>query len=142
MAKKKRDTKFVRGRGQSGLQIREEIDDSLLPSPDELEKYKTLDPNIIDWLKERAEKEQEFRHHFNDQRLKLTGKTINNEVRINTMGLVFAFIIMLISLPLSAYLVVNGYSLVGGIFGGATMLAVITAFLSKVKSNNNEKTRV
>jgi len=140
MAKKKRDTKLVRKGNQSGIQIQEEIDDSLLPSPEELQKYKELDENIINWLKERAEKEQNFRHKFNLERLKLTGKHIKNEALINTLGLIFAFVIMVLSLPISAYLILNGHTIVGSILGGATLLTVITAFLSKVKSNNNEKT--
>jgi len=61
-------------------------------------------------------------------------------MQINTLGLIFAFILMLILLPLSGYLILKGHSMVGSVFGSATMIAIITAFLSKVKSNNNENT--
>ncbi|NPA46022.1 MAG: hypothetical protein GXO24_02285 [Chlorobi bacterium] len=136
MTKRKRQTKAVQEGKRVGLQIHEEYDDSLLPAPEELKKYKELDPNIIEWIKTRAQKEQEFRHHFQNERLRLTEKQIENEAYINKWGLIFAFLIMLISIPTSAYLILSGMTIAGSILGGVVLSGVVIAFLQKVNGSN------
>lgn len=39
-------------------------DDNVLPTPQELEAYKQVDPKIVDFLIESAKAEQAFRHGF------------------------------------------------------------------------------
>ncbi len=65
MAKRKRSAQVSPKRAV----LREEISDDFLPSPEELSKYKELDPDIINWLKKRAEEEQKFRHRFQQKKL-------------------------------------------------------------------------
>ena len=47
------------------------IDDSLLPNASELEKLKEVDPNIIQWLLNHAEIEQNARIQYNKDFMKI-----------------------------------------------------------------------
>ncbi len=97
-------------------------DDSLLPDAAEVEKYFIMDPNILHWLKERAEKEQDFRHESVRERTTLINTNEKRIHTINTVGLIFAFIFLLVGLLSSVYLIITGCSIAGSIFTGFTLL--------------------
>jgi uncharacterized membrane protein len=122
MAKHQQITK---ARGNSGGQQVERsvyVDDNLLPDAEEIQKLHAIDPNIMDWLKERAEKEQEFRHVTFGNRTQIIASNEKHNRTLNTLGLIFAFILMLSGMFYSAFLVHSGQSITGTIFSGATLL--------------------
>lgn len=61
MGKQNKHTKGIALQGEKGngdhYEQHESYDDSMLPDASELDKLKALDPNIIDWIKERTAKE-------------------------------------------------------------------------------------
>ena len=57
MAKQSRKAQLTRSNTHQGHTIEEVFDDNLLPDATEIQKLSELDPNIMTWLKERAEKE-------------------------------------------------------------------------------------
>ena len=50
------------------------IDDNLLPSAEELAKYKSISDEIIPWIMKRVEEEQKVRLTFNEDNMKLATK--------------------------------------------------------------------
>ena len=56
MAKQSRKAQLTRSNTHQGHTIEEVFDDNLLPDATEIQKLSELDPNIMTWLKERAEK--------------------------------------------------------------------------------------
>lgn len=97
-------------------------DDNLLPDADEVERYHAIDPTILDWLKEKAGQEQDFRHKIYSERLSLV---VSNEQRIhllNIVGLCFGFVFLIMGLCLSVYLILKGCSIAGSVFTGFTLL--------------------
>lgn len=120
--------------------IEEIFDDNLLPDATEIEKLSKLDPNIIEWLKQRAEKEQEFRHTTFRSKITLVDKTEKGLRWINYLGLLFSFVLLGGGMYLSYTLIIRGHELIGSIFSGVMLVAIASIFMSKVKSNNNEKT--
>lgn len=52
-------------------------DDSLLPSAEKLSRLKEIEPDIVRWLMNRAEKEQDARIEFNHRRMQLAHKEMN-----------------------------------------------------------------
>jgi len=71
------------------------IDDSLLPNADELKRLKVIDPTIIQWMKERAELEQNARIGFNKGQLQLADYNLRKTHKFNFTALVFSFILFL-----------------------------------------------
>jgi len=113
------------------------VDDSLLPAAEELEKLIKLDPNIMDWMKERCALEQDTNIEFNKNRIKLTNKDMT-WFHVNTLfSMIFVFVIAIAGLLMAYFLISNGHTVVGSIFG-ATGLAVML-FSMRKSPNNVEK---
>lgn len=75
MAKQSRKASLSKSEEHQGHTFEEIFDDSLLPDATEIQKLSAIDPNIIQWLKERAEKEQEFRHNVFSKKVKMVSKS-------------------------------------------------------------------
>ena len=68
------------------------VDDSALPSPQELEAYKRIDPRIVDLLIENTRKEQQHRHETDRMKLKILRRSESRIERINFWGMTFAYL--------------------------------------------------
>lgn len=64
MSKSQQQTRGVSRRDGVAIEQNTIVDDSLLPSAEELEKLKQIDPSIIEWIMRRTEKEQDARIKF------------------------------------------------------------------------------
>eukprot|EP00825_Cyclidium_porcatum_P014840 TRINITY_DN18115_c0_g1_i1.p1 TRINITY_DN18115_c0_g1~~TRINITY_DN18115_c0_g1_i1.p1 ORF type:complete len:185 (-),score=7.35 TRINITY_DN18115_c0_g1_i1:99-653(-) len=116
------------GVGQQ-LEQSEVIDDNLLPEPEIIEKYQRLDPEIFQWLKCRAEKEQEFRHEFNRGRMKNFSQGARGIRIFNICALIFCFCFLTFGSFLSYYLLSNGQITTGTIFSGVYFIAGATLLI-------------
>ncbi len=118
------------GKGHQ-VEVTSSYDDYPLPDADELCRLKELDPNIIDWLKNRAEKEQEFRHEVTRDRNRIVEKNSKGERSINRLGLVCAFLIMMFFGGCSFWLLHEGKTLVGSAFTGVSILMAAAIFAGR-----------
>lgn len=91
MAKQRRKAELTRSQDRQGQVYEETFDDSLLPDAAEIQKLHAIDPEILEWLKKRAEKEQEFRHETFQKRVDIVRRSEGGERWINYLGLIFAF---------------------------------------------------
>ena len=142
MAKQQRRQQLVRNQqGQQGHMVEEVFDDNLLPDAAEIEKLYAIDPHILAWLKQSADKEQAFRHKAFETKTDLVRNNERGLRKVNTMGLVFSFILTLAAMGFSSWLIFCDHEILGSIFGGGVIIAIISAFLSKVivpkQSNHN-----
>jgi uncharacterized membrane protein len=108
------------------------VQESLLPIPEELAKFKDIDPSIVSWMMQYADKEQEMRIKFNLERLNLTA----GEQNIIKTSLWLAFLIAVLFIGLAALLIFFGQSIAGTIFGGVALILCVQAFL---KFGRNQK---
>jgi uncharacterized membrane protein len=138
MAKQSQQNKLAKNsRNELMVEQNLTIDDSLLPSATELEKLKEVDPNIIQWILNRAEIEQTARIELNKEHMKLNGYNIRKVHRFNFTALFFGFILFLSVLTLSAFFIINGMEIQGSIFGGSAIIAGIVFFI-KAAANNRK----
>ena len=141
MAKQQRSIKNTQVHHANGKGVQQEhtevFDDNLLPDASEIKELSTIDPDIIHWLKSRAEKEQDFRHAALNKRTDILERNVKGEIRINTLGLVFAFLIIMGGMSLSAYLIHLGNILTGSIFSGLSILYAAALFIRKNKKKEN-----
>jgi len=105
MAKQHRKQQVVQSKDHRGQMIEEIFDDSLLPDANEIQQLYTIDPTIMDWLKQRAEKEQEFRHSAYYSKIKLIEKTEKGIRWVNYWGLFLSFFLLAGGMYLSYYLI-------------------------------------
>lgn len=88
-------------------------DDSLLPTPAELEGYQNVSPDIIPWLLTETEREQAHRHSTDIEKINLLKSAVTND----RMFLVFFFILVLIFIGLCAIFLFYDKNVSGTIFG-------------------------
>lgn len=111
------------------------VDDNLLPSADELSKLDAVSKEIIPWIMRRTEKEQDARIKFNEDRMRLSEKDLNFAHRYNMTALLMAFLIVILFLSASFYLIISGKEIIGSIFAGGTIAGIISYFLNSKKKN-------
>ena len=109
------------------------VDDNLLPSADELAKLNEVSKDIIPWIMERTEKEQDARIKFNEDRMRLSEKDLKFAHRYNMTALIMAFLIVILFLSASFYLIISGKEIIGSIFAGGTIVGIISYFLNSKK---------
>ncbi|MBX2907247.1 MAG: hypothetical protein KF744_14475 [Taibaiella sp.] len=135
MSKAQRQIKHtdVRHANAMGRQIEhtETVDDNLLPEAAEIERLHKMDPTILEWLKCRAEKEQDWRHEYHDYRADLIHDNERNNRLLNTLGLIFAFIIFVGGMLCSYLLIMKDHVLTGTIFCGGTLAAGAGLFINR-----------
>jgi uncharacterized membrane protein len=126
-------TTAVQRPGQIGqhLEHTEIFDDNLLPDACEIECLHKIDPTILDWLKERAAKEQEFRHSAYSQKLTVFNGQGKREHHLNLLGMTFAFILMILGFGISAFLIYLKYVITGTIFTGTTLVLIAATFITR-----------
>ncbi|MDR1896078.1 MAG: hypothetical protein LBR10_04720 [Prevotellaceae bacterium] len=125
MARHQQNTKGIATKHQVAIEQHTVVDDSLLPPAEELLKLKEIDPNIINWMLSRAEKEQDSRLSFNTERIKLA----KSEHGLVKLSLILAFVLAISGMILSAVFIYFGKEITGTIFGGASMIMCIQSFL-------------
>ena len=131
----------VAGKNGMGHQLEhvEVFDDNLLPEACEIERLTLLDPQIMVWLKERAEKEQDFRHEAYNKKIKLLSKSENRITSLNFFGLSLSFLSLGGIIFFSYLLIINGLKVQGSVFSGATIIGVLAFIFRTPKKQNNQK---
>ncbi len=134
MAKQQKKQQVVKNQQGQGLLIEEVLDDNLLPDATEIEKLHRIDNNILEWLKQTAEKEQEFRHQAFAKKLEIAEDTERGLRQISKLGIIFSFIIVVLGMFFSGFLIYIGQTIIGTIFAGGIILSIVSAFLRKVNT--------
>ena len=138
MTRHKREIKSAQTKELQRLEQSEEIDDNLLPDAEEIQKLATIDPDILTWLKSRAEQEQDFRHGFSNRRIKLTNDFEQRQHNTIRIGL-FIYGSLVIGCLLGAYeLIIRGLNVQGTIFGSAAVVLAVAVAITR-KPNNPPK---
>ena len=137
MSKQAKQTKINLSRGVVQAEENTIHDNSLLPMADELERLVAIDKNLLEWIKSRAEIEQDERINFNNHRIleyRLQGKRTH---LINIISLIMAYTIIVGGGISSVFLALNESPIEGSILGGVTLVAAAGVFLRTNKQTNN-----
>ena len=132
MAKKAEQNTLSDHRGLT-LEQRTVVDDNLLPPAEELAKLNDISKEILPWIMNRTEKEQDARISFNENRMRLSEKDLNFAHRYNMIALIMAFVIVILFLAASFYLIISGKEVLGTLFAGGTIVGIISYFLNSKK---------
>jgi len=108
------------------------LQESLLPSPDDLAKFKAIDESIVKWMMQYTDKEQSIRVMAVESNVKNDSEKISiakKEQSIVLTSLWLAFAIAISFIALSGILIYSGMEIAGSIFGGAALILCVQAFL-------------
>jgi uncharacterized membrane protein len=107
------------------------VDDSFLPSPEELARYKEIDPLIVEHLIRASIKEQDHRHSVEDSKIDLIGNVDKWNWKTDWWGMCFAFLCILLFCGLCAYALYLDKPWFAGLFGVGTFAAVASLFINR-----------
>lgn len=109
------------------------VDDNSLPSPQELEAYQRINPDIVKFLMDTSVKEQAHRHSIEDEKMKLINYTEHRSMRMNWWGMFFAFVSLVVLVALSAFALYLDKPWFAGIFGFTAVVGIISTFVNAGK---------
>ncbi len=109
------------------------VDDSFLPSPEELNQYKQIDPKIVQLLCDMSEREQRSRHELDKMRIKTICKAEKRQYTINIWGMLFAFLALLVMMGVTALALYLDKSWIATLFGVISVTTIIGLFISPYK---------
>ncbi len=139
MAKQTRSQRQVRVQDNRGTGFQHEntevFDDNLLPEASEISALSEIDPNILEWLKARAEKEQDFRHEHYRERTEIVKCDVKGTQRLNMVGMIFAFLIIIGGMGISALLISTGFIVTGTVFSGVSIIYAAALFYKRKSAN-------
>jgi uncharacterized membrane protein len=138
MGKHQRNIKAAKGGNLQRFEQSEVFDDNLLPDANEIEKLHLIDPDIIHWLKNRAEKEQDFRHKAYENRTVLVDKSNRRDHNTSRLALIIYFLLVLSCVAASFFLIREGHRLQGSIFGGAAALLALAVLITRRQPKKQE----
>lgn len=111
------------------------VEDSLLPSPSELQAYKDIDPKIVDFLIDSSTKEQTHRHKMDEEKISVVKYTEHKAGRMNWWGMFFAFLALILTVGLSAFALYLDKPWFAGIFGFSAVLGIVSTFVNAGNRN-------
>lgn len=106
------------------------VDDNALPSPQDLEAYKQIDPNIITCIIDATIKEQAHRHYMETSKMELLKADDRKTSRLNLWGLIFAFLSLLSIIAFSWKALSLDRPWFAGLFGGISTVTIVSVFLN------------
>lgn len=129
MAKVAQHNKAQMGKGgHAVIEQRMVVDDSMLPAAEELARLQEIRPDLIDWVMERTAQEQNARHEFNRERVRLANRELTGTIRVNILCLIFAFVIIICGMVVSVWMLYNGKTAAGTVFAGTTIIGSAALF--------------
>ena len=113
------------------------VDDNCLPSAQELEAYKQIDPQIVQYLIDASVNEQKHRHQIEDAKLKMIAKSDKMASHINSLGMFYAFLCVVVIFSVAALALYLDKPWFAGIFSLTGLVSVVSAFTN----TQNKKTK-
>lgn len=104
------------------VRVSQTTTDSPLLPVEQISRLRDLAPERVDWIFEQTEIEAEFR--------RTETRRINTMTFVERMaGLLFALLVAVFGLGVSAYLALNGHEVTASIIGGTTIVGLVSAFI-------------
>ena len=141
MAKKSIKQQHTEVHTSTGLAQNTEVsvvsDDSILPSPADLQAYQAIHPGFVEYFITVASKEQEHRHSIEKQNVDMIQTHVKAEANARKLSLWFAFILMLAFCLLGAFMIYIGHEYIGGGSFFVSLVSSLRLFLPSTKANQS-----
>jgi len=115
------------------------VDDSLLPSAQDLKAYKEIDPRIVDYLIEASNREQQHRHSIETGNMGLIQKVHQRDARMRWWGMFFAFLSLAVMMGVAAYALYLNKFWISGIILTGTIVSIVSIFTNTAKKNSGKR---
>ena len=103
-----------------------------LPSAAELVRYNDATPNAADRIIAMAERQSSHRHMLEE-------RVVKSDTRRAWAGLICAFLVAILALGASTYLIINGHDWAGASLFGGSLASIVLAFIKGTDSRRKER---
>lgn len=103
-----------------------------LPPPDAIQKYDEIIPNGAERIMAMAEKQSEHRQQ-------LEKKALDTDSRNSLLGVIFAFILGLLTIVAGVIVILTGHSWPGTILGSAGLVGLVSVFIYGTRERRKER---
>lgn len=134
----RKKTQVQQGNGELLGQQEEQtvmVDDCCLPTASELQAYSEINPDIVSFLMEISKKEQEHRHKIESKKVEIVKVNNKYSYTVNNRGMLYAFLVIIVSAIISAFLIYTEKNIAGSIFAGSALLTTIAIFRPRLNSH-------
>lgn len=111
------------------------VDDSFLPAPEELTKYKEIDTNIVELLCRMSEREQQARHKLDEQKLRIIRKSESRQFALNIWGMIFALLALVVMMGVAALALYLDRPWIATLFGVLSAASIVSLFIRPNKAD-------
>ncbi|MDO1509965.1 MULTISPECIES: DUF2335 domain-containing protein [unclassified Neisseria] len=108
-----------------------------LPAPEDMARYSNIIPNGAERIMQMAEKEQTARLQMEDKEQRERFNFLKQEQEIKKRGQLFGCLSVIVFAAISFYLIYSGSPTAGASLMGASLVAVVLAFVAG-RSNTKE----
>ncbi|MCM1301943.1 MAG: hypothetical protein NC226_09500 [Bacteroides cellulosilyticus] len=136
MGKKAEQNKISSGANGISVEHNAVYDDNLLPATDELAKLHAIDPDIVNWIKDRTIIEQDARIDFNNKRIAIASREVNLSAILTGGALLLYILVISAFFYLSYNLIIKGYTVAGTVFGSADLCGFLL-ILFKIRNRKS-----
>lgn len=116
-------------------------DDSILPSPVDLQAYQTIHPGFVEYFITVASKEQEHRHSIERQNINIIQAHVKTEAGARKLSLWFAFVLMFAFCLLGAFMIYIGHEYIGIGSFFTSLVSSLSLFFPNAKVNQSQAGR-
>lgn len=112
------------------------IDNNPMSTAEELSKYKDISPDLVQYFMQITDEERGIRHEVTRQSIGMTQKDSQRRHHERILGLVFAFIALLVFLGITAYALYLDKPWLAGVFSTLSIAGIISAFIQGRKEES------
>lgn len=109
------------------------IDNSPMPTAEELAKYKEVDPELVAYFQQLTDEERRLRHEVTRKSVDLLEVDNKRGHTERLLGQVFAFLSLLVFLAITAWALYLDKPWLAGIFSTFSLAGIVSAFINGKK---------
>lgn len=107
------------------------LEDNILPSADEMEKYQKVYPNLVPFFMDSFKDEQHHRHTVEQEQVEVVRDSRKKDHREVIIGMIVAFICFFISMALMAWALYLDKDWIAGAIGAIPLGLIIKTFITR-----------
>lgn len=124
---------------QQAIHSRSLEDDCPIPHPEELQRFKDVDPRLVEFFMEQSRQEQIQRHKAEDQRMGIIRDVSRQEYRVSISGLVIMLVALVTLALLSAYCLYLGHNVAGISLAAVDLVGGLSVFSAVIKNFQDKR---
>lgn len=119
---------------QQAMHRRSLEDDCPLPAPEELQRFKDIDPRLVDFFMEQSRTEQQQRHKAENSGIDIIRNVSRQDFIVSLNGMYVMLAVFIVLAGIAVWLIITGYSVAGITFATLDAVGILSVFALVIKA--------